>query len=453
MKIIIVGCGKVGTTLAEHLYEEGHDITIIDKHHEKLSRLADRIDVLGMEGNGASIITQREAGVGGSDLLIATTSSDELNLLCCLIAKKAGASHTIARIRDPEYFSEMRYIREELNLSMVINPEQAAASEIARLIKFPSAIKIDTFARGRVELIKLVIPDESKLNGMKLTEIEPQLHCKVLICLVERNDEVFIPHGDFKLCAGDKVSFIASHTVALDFFKSAGTKVSGNIKSLMLIGGGKVSYYVAKKLEDTNISVKIIERDFDRCNVLSEALPKAVIINGDGTDQSLLEEEGIGEVDCVATFTGIDEENILLSLYAGSKTNAKLITKINRITFEDVIFNMNLGSVINPTGITADNIVRYVRAMNNSMGSNVETLYKIAGGRAEALEFRVNKDSSAIVGKPLSALDLKPDVIIAAINRMGKAMTPNGQSTIEIGDTVIVVSTEMGLNDLEDILA
>lgn len=453
MKIIIVGCGKVGTTLAEHLYAEGHDVTIIDKHNEKLSRIADRIDVMGMEGNGASIITQREAGVDGSDLLIATTSSDELNLLCCLIAKKAGAHHTIARIRDPEYFSEMRYIREELNLSMVINPEQAAASEIARLIKFPSAVKIDTFARGRLELIKLAIPEGSSLDGLELTQIEPQLHCKVLVCLVERDEEVLIPHGDFKLRAGDKISFIASHAVALSVMKAAGTKVTGNIKSLMLIGGGKVSYYVAKKLEDTNISVKIIERDFDRCNELSEVLPKAVIINGDGTDKSLLEEEGIGEVDCVATFTGIDEENILLSLYAGSKTKAKLITKINRITFEDVIHNMNLGSIINPTGITSDNIVAYVRAMNNSKGSNVETLYKIAGGRAEALEFRVNKDSASIVGKPLMELKLKPNLIIAAINRMGRAITPNGQSTIEMGDTVIVVSTEMGLNDLEDILA
>ena len=452
MKIIIVGCGKVGTTLAEHLYREGHDITIIDKHNEKLTRISERIDVMGMEGNGASIITQREAGVEGSDLLIATTSSDELNLLCCLIAKKAGASHTIARIRDPEYYSEMRYIRDELNLSMVINPEQAAAAEIARIIKFPSAIKIDSFARGRLELIKLEIPKESKLDGMLLTEIEPQLHCKVLICLVERGEEVMIPHGDFKLSAGDKISFIASHKVAITFFKSAGAKISGNIHSLMLIGGGKVSYYVAKRLEDTNISVKIIERDASKCVMLSEMLPKAVIINGDGTDQSLLEEEGIGEVDCVATFTGIDEENILLSLYAAGKTEAKVITKINRITFEDVISDMNLGSIINPTGITSDNIVRYVRAMNNSMGSNVETLYKIASGRAEALEFRVSNDSADIVGKPLMQLKLNPYVIIAAINRMGKAITPNGQSTIEIGDTVIVVSTKTGLNNLGDIL-
>lgn len=451
MKIIIVGCGKVGTTLAEHLYNEGHDVTIIDKHTEKLRTIADRIDVMGLEGNGASVSTQKEAGIANANLMIATTNSDELNMLCCLIAKKAGNCQTIARIRDPEYYSEMRYIREELNLSMVINPEQAAAAEIARIIKFPSAIKIDTFARGRVELIKLIIPKDSVLDGMRLTEIDSKLRCKVLICVVERGEEVIIPHGDFALCAGDKISFIAPHSVALNFFKSAGVKVSNNIHSLMLIGGGKMSYYVAKRLADTNISVKIIERDFERCNQLSEALPKAIIINGDGTDQKLLEEEGLGEVDAVGNFTGIDEENILLSLYMGNKTKAKLITKINRITFEDVISDMNLGSVINPTAVTSDNIVRYVRAMNNSMGSNVETLYKIAGGRAEALEFRVTRES-AVMGKPLSALKLKDSVIIACITKAGKVITPNGQSVIETGDTVIVVSTQAGLNDLEDIL-
>jgi len=452
MKIIIVGCGKVGTTLAEHLYKEGHDITIIDKHSEKLKTIADRIDVMGVEGNGASVAVQREADVKKADLLIATTNSDELNMLCCLIAKKAGNCHTIARIRDPEYYSEVRYIREELNLSMVINPEQTAAAEIARIIKFPSAVKIDTFARGRVELIKLIIAKDSPLDGLKLTEMDSKLHCKVLICVVERGEQVLIPHGDFALCAGDKISFIAPHSGALTFLKASGAKVSNSIKSLMLIGGGKMSYYAAKRLSDTNVAIKIIERDMDRCNELSEALPKAVIIHGDGTDQKLLEEEGIGEVDAVGSFTGIDEENILLSLYASGKTKAKLLTKINRITFEEVITNMNLGSIINPTAVTADSIVRYVRAMDNSKGSNVETLYKIAGGKAEALEFRVSAQSR-VSGKPLSELNIKPSVIIASITKAGKATTPNGQSIIEAGDSVIVVSAQTGLDDLEDILA
>ncbi|MCR5591808.1 MAG: Trk system potassium transporter TrkA [Lachnospiraceae bacterium] len=452
MKIIIVGCGKVGSTLAEHLNQEGHDITIIDRHAEKLRYLADRIDVLGIEGNGASVATQKEAGVSGSDILIATTNSDELNLLCCLIAKKAGNCQTIARIRDPEYYNEMRYIRDELNLSMVINPEQAAAAEVARIIKFPSAMKVDTFARGRVELIKINVPEGSALDGIRLSEIDSKLHCKVLICTVERGEELFIPHGDFQLQAGDIVSFIAPHSVALTFFKASGAKLTNSIKSIMLIGGGKISYYVAKMLEETKISVKIIEQDFEKCQSLSEVLPQAVIINGDGTDKQLLDEEGIGVVDAVGNFTGIDEENILLSLYEKEMSKAKLLTKINRITFEEVIAGLNIGSIINPNSITSDNIVRFVRALNNSRGSNVETLYKIAQGRAEALEFRVRNESK-VTGKPLMELKLKHDVIIACIIKGNKVVIPNGQSVIEKEDLVVVVSAERGLKDLEDILA
>ena len=452
MKIIIVGCGKVGSTLAEHLYQEGHDITLIDKNWDKLKVLSDRIDVLGVQGNGASISSQREAGVQNSDILIATTNSDELNLLCCLIAKKAGNCQTIARIRDPEYFKEMRYIREELNLSMVINPEQAAADEVARIIKFPSAMKVDSFARGRVELIRLSVPEDSKLDGIKLSEIDSKLHCKVLICTVERADKLHIPHGDFTLNAGDIVSFIAPHSVALSFFKASGSKVSNSVRSIIIIGGGMMSYYVAKRLEETKIGVKIIEQDFARCQELSEMLPQAVIINGDGTDKKLLDEEGIGVVDAVGNFTGIDEENILLSLYEREMSKAKLLTKINRITFEEVIAGLDIGSIINPNSITSDNIVRFVRALNNSKGSNVETLYKIAQGRAEALEFRVKDDSKA-VGKPLMELKIRPNILVACIIKGSQVIIPNGQSVIEKGDLVVVVSIEKGLNDLEDILA
>ncbi len=452
MKIIIVGCGKVGTTLAEHLIQEGHDITIIDRHAEKLKYLSERIDVLGVEGNGASITTQREAGVQNSDILIATTNSDELNLLCCLIAKKAGNCQTIARIRDPEYYNEMRYIRDELNLSMVINPEQAAAAEVARIIKFPSAMKVDMFARGRVELIKISIPEGSALDGIRLSEIDPKLHCKVLICTVERDDELYIPHGDFKLEAGDTVSFIAPHSVAIDFFRASGEMVSGGVSSIILIGGGMMSYYVAKRLEETKISVKIIEQDFERCRKLSEMLPKAVIINGDGTDQKLLDEEGIAVVDAVGNFTGIDEENILLSLYEKENSKAKLLTKINRITFEEVIAGLNIGSIINPNSITSDNIVRFVRSLNNSQGSNVERLYKIAQGRAEALEFCV-KDDSSVVGKRLMDLRFKENILVACITKGNNVVIPNGQSVIDKGDLVVVISANKGLNDLENILA
>ncbi len=450
MKIIIVGCGKVGITLAEQLNGEGHDITVIDKDGDRLRTVTDHIDVMGVEGNGVSYQVQIDAGIREANLLIATTDSDELNMLCCLIAKKAGDCHTIARIRTPEYVKEIRYIREELNMSMVINPELAAASEISRLIKFPSVIKIDTFAKGRVELMKMIIPADSAMHGCKVYEVSQKLHCNVLICAVERGTDVIIPDGNFELQAGDKVSVVGGHKQALGLFKSAGIQ-NNSIRTAMLIGGGKITYYLAKALEDTNINVKIIERDFERCQELSELLPKAIVIQGDGSDQQLLLEEGIEDTDAFAALTGFDEENIMLALYASSLSHAKLITKINRIAFENVINEMNLGSIIYPKLITADSIVRYVRAMQNSMGSNIETLYKIVANKAEALEFRVDKDSS-VVGIPLQNLKFKPNLLVACINRNGKIITPNGRDTIEAGDTVVIVTTQTGLNDLKDIL-
>ena len=416
MKIIIVGCGKVGLTLTEQLNNEGHDITVIDKDGAKLRSVTDNIDVMGVEGNGAIYQVQIEAGIKETDLLIATTNSDELNMLCCLIAKKAGNCHTIARIRNPEYANEVQYIREELNLSMAINPELAAATEIARLLKFPSVIKIDAFAKGRVE----------------------------------RGADVIIPDGNFRLQKGDKISFVASSSQASEFFRQVGIS-NTTVKTAMLVGGGKITYYLAKMLEDTGIKIKIIEQDLARCHELSELLPKAMIIHGDGSDQQLLMEEGIAQTESFAALTGFDEENIMLSLYAASVSNAKLVTKINRIAFENIIQQMNLGSIIYPKMITADGIIRYVRAMQNSMGSNVETLYKIVQNKAEALEFRVGKDAP-LIGIPLEKLSFKDNLLIACINRGGQIITPRGKDTIEPGDTVIVVTTHSGLKDLKDIL-
>jgi trk system potassium uptake protein TrkA len=450
MKIIIVGCGKVGLTLTEQLNNEGHEITVIDVNGSKLRNVTDNLDVMGVEGNGAIYNVQMEAGIKDADLLVATTSSDELNMLCCLIAKKAGNCHTIARIRNPEYTDEINYIREELNLSMAINPEKAAAHEIARLIKFPSAIKVDTFAKGRVELLKFIIPHDSILHNMKIMEMNMKLRCSVLIGAVERGKEVFIPDGNFVLQAGDRISIVSSSSSAMDFFRRVGIETT-NIKTAMFIGGGRITYYLAKMLEDTNIKVKIVERDLNRCNDLSSSLSKAMILFGDGSDQQLLLEEGVGQTDAFAALTGFDEENIMLSLYAGSLSSAKLITKINRVSFEDVIQNMNLGSVIHPKLITADMISRYVRAMQNSVGSNVESLVKIAADKAEALEFRVEKDAP-LIGIPLEKLSFIDNLLIACINHRGRIITPNGQDTIEAGDTVIVVTTHLGLKDLKDIL-
>ena len=396
MKIIIVGCGKVGTTLAEQLNRENHDITLIDTNEEAIQNISDSADVMGVTGNGAVYQVQMEAGIQDADLLIATTNSDELNMLCCLIAKKAGNCHTIARIRNPEYSSEIRYIREELNLSLAINPELAAAREIARLLRFPSAIKIEPFAKGRIELLKFLIPEHSLLNDMRVMDVVNRLKSNVLICVVERGNDVVIPDGNFVMKKGDKISFIASHQGSADFFKKAG--VDNNIvKSAMFVGGGKLTHYLCRLLEDTKIKIKIIERDEERCRQLSELLPKAMIIHGDGTDEQLLLEEGIRQTEAFASLTGFDEENIMLSLYASSQSKAKLITKVNKIAFENVINSLNLGSLIQPKMLTAEIILQYVRAMQNSMGSsNIETLYKIAADKAEALEFRVKEGSPVL---------------------------------------------------------
>ena len=450
MKIIIVGCGKVGLTLAERLNQENHDITLIDSDYTTVRTAADSLDVMAVTGNGAIYQVQMEAGIKEADLLIATTNSDELNILCCLIAKKTGNCHTIARIRNPEYSAEVNFIREELNLSLAINPELAAAHEISRLLRFPSAIKIDTFAKGRIELLKFIIPTHSKLNKLKIMDVSMKLHCNVLICVVERGKEVVIPSGNFELCAGDKISFIASQKDSMEFFQKVGVE-NNSVKTIMIVGGGKVSYYLGKHLKDTKIKIKIIEQNYDRCTELSELLPNAMIIHGDGADQQLLLEEGLAQTEAFATLTGFDEENIMLSLYAASKSKAKLITKVNRTSFEEVINSLNLGSMIYPKLITADSILQYVRAMQNSLGSNVETLYRIANDRAEALEFRVGHDTP-MLGVPLEKMELKNNLLVACINRRGRIITPRGKDTMEVGDSVIIVTTNKGLNDLKDIL-
>ena len=450
MKIIIVGCGKVGTTLAEQLNRENHDITLIDCDSEALQSISDSTDVMSVTGNGAVYQVQMEAGIKEADLLIATTNSDELNMLCCLIAKKAGNCHTIARIRNPEYSAEINYIREELNLSLAINPELAAAREIARLLRFPNAIKIELFAKGRIELLKFLIPKDSILDRMKVMDVVSRLKSNVLICAVERGDNVVIPDGNFEMRGGDKISFIAPHADCADFFRKAGIE-NNTVNSAMFVGGGKLTVYLAKALADTKIKIKIIEQDEERCRILSEILPHAMIIHGDGSDQKLLLEEGIRQTEAFASLTGFDEENILLSLYAASQSGAKLITKVNKIAFENVINSLNLGSVIYPKMLTADIILQYVRAMQNSMGSNIETLYKIVADKAEALELRVRGDSP-VLGIPLEKLRTRNNLLVACINRNGRIIMPRGKDTLEAGDTVIIVTTHTGLNDLKDIL-
>lgn len=450
MNIIIVGCGKVGSTLAKQLSKEGHDISIIDINDKVVEEFSNSHDVMGIVGNGAAYSIQKSAGIEKAHLLIAVTGSDELNLLCCLIARKAGNCETIAKVRNPIYYKEIGFIKEELGLSMVINPDYEAASEIARILRFPSAIDINVFNKGSVELLSFKLEKGSILHDMKVQEIRAKLKFDILVCMVERGEEVIIPNGEFIMKENDIISIIAPHKKATEFFVKIGM-IKNPVKNSMLIGGGDISYYLAKRLIKYGIDVTLVEKDEKRCEELSELIPEAMIIHGDGTDKDLLMEEGITHAESFASLTGLDEQNVLLSLHANNNMNGKIITKVNRITFDEVINNLNLGSIIYPKFTTMRYILKYVRAMNNSIGSNVETLYKIKNDKAEALEFYVNENSK-LVGIPLENLRLKDNLIICSIKRKGEIITPNGQDCIKKGDYVIVVTTNVGLQDLSDIL-
>lgn len=450
MQIVIVGCGNVGGTLAEQLSREGHNITIIDTKNDVVHEVSNTFDIMGVVGNGAAYSVQKEAGIEAADLLIAVTDSDELNLLCCVIAKKAGNCHTIARVRNPVYSREINFIKEELGLSMVINPEDAAAMEIARVLKFPSAIKIETFAKGRVELVKYRIEEGSILCNQSLKNISARMKCDVLISTVERGDEVYIPDGNFILQAKDEISIVGSARNSMLFFKKLGVPTT-RAKDAFIVGGGETAYYLAKQLISIGIDVKIVEKDKKRCEELSELLPQAMLIYGDGTDRNLLLEEGMPQVESFVALTNFDEENIMLSLFVKSISKAKLITKVHRIAYDEIIEELDLGSVIYPKHITAESIIKYVRAMQNSIGSNIETLYRMNNDRVEALEFVVKEDSP-VIGVPLQSLNLKPNILICCINHKGNIITPGGQSKIAVGDTVIIVTTLTGLHDIKNIL-
>ena len=450
LKIIIVGCGKVGATLVEQLSQEGHDITVIDLNQDCISNLSDTYDILGIVGSGASFTVQREAGVETADLMIAVTGSDELNMLCCTIARKVGHCKTIARVRNPDYAQELDYLRRQLGLSRIINPEMEAATEIARILRLPTALEIDSFAKGGAELIRFQIPKGNRLHGVTVAEAAITLRCGALFCAVEHGHKLAIPDGNFVLHEEDLVSVLVSAKDASTFFDSIGVPTH-QVGSTMIIGGGKCSYYLAKQLLEMGIQVKIIERDYDRCTELCALLPKAHILHGDGTDEQLLKEEGIDRIASFVPLTGLDEENILLTLYAKQNTNCKVITKLNRVSFQDVISHLELGSIIYPRYITSAIIIAYVRALQNTIGNNIETLYHLFDHRAEAMEFSV-EENAPVIGIPLAKLPLKDHLLIACINRGGQILLPRGNDSIQTGDTVIVVTTHTGFHSIADIL-
>lgn len=451
LQIIIVGCGKVGSTLVQQLTQEGHDIIVVDRNAQLVRDLAGAYDIMGIVGNGASYSVLQEAGLEKADLLIAVTESDELNLLCCTMAKQVGNCAAIARVRTPDYSKEAGYLREKLGLAMIINPEMESAAEAARILYLPTALEIDSFAHGQADLIKFKVPEGNVLDGMNLITLGKRIAPDILICAAEREGRVTIPGGSYVIRAGDILSFAASRAVGKKFLEDIGFKTN-RVRNAMLIGGGKASYYLARQLLSMGIQVKIIEIRRERCEELSILLPKAVIINGDGTDEELLREEGIQQAEAVVALTGIDEENILLTLFARKVSQAKTITKINRITFRDVINSLDLDSVLYPKYITSEAIVRYVRAMKESINSNIETLYHMFDHRAEAVEFRVDA-ASPVTGIPLKDLKLKDSLLVSCIYRDGQVRIPNGFDQILPGDTIMVVTTHTGFSDIRDILA
>ncbi len=451
MQIIIVGCGKVGYTLVEQLSGEDHKIVVIDIKEEQVRNITEELDAMGIVGNGASYQTLLDAGIKQADLLIAVTNSDEQNLLCCVIAKKAGNCKTIARVRNPIYINELDFLRKELGLAMIINPELSSASEIARIFQFPSAVKIDTFSKGRIEMIHFRVTEDCKLNDYGLIHIRSTLKCDVLVCTVTRGDKVIIPRGDFIFKAGDMVAIVTTPANATDFFRKIGINI-GRIHTAMIVGGSTIGYYLARRLLSIGTEVKIIEKSPERCEQLSELLPKATIICGDGMDQNLLLEEGLTHVQGFAALTGFDEENILLSLYAKKASKAKVVTKINRITFNSVLDDLSLDSITYPRLLTADIITKYARSMNVSLHSNVENLYKLQDGKVEALEFYIKEENPRITNIPLLKLPIKKNILICCINRHNTIIIPDGQDVILPGDSVVVVLTNEHLNDITDIL-
>ena len=450
LNIIIVGLGKVGGTLVEQLSKEGNDITVIDKNPAAVQSMSSIYDVMGIIGNGASYSVQMEAGIENCDLFIAVTESDELNLLCCTVAKRVSNCSAIARVRTPDYSKEVEYLREKLGLTMIINPDLEAAKEVARILYLPTTLEVNSFAHGQAELIKFKIPEGNILVNLPISQLGKAISHKVLICAVERDGEVYIPSGNFVLEEGDIISYVANKKVAKQFLNALGFNTR-QVKNTMIIGGGTSAQYLADKLIHSGVSVKIIEKDRARCEELSLLLPKAIIINGDGTDEELLKEEGIQSAESFVPLTGIDEENIMLTLFARQVSNAKVVTKINHITFKDVINNLDLGSIFYPRYITSEAIIAYARAKKNSLGSNIETLYHMFDSQVEAIEFRV-QNTSKVTNTPLMELSLKKNLLITFINRNGSIIIPSGQDSIHVGDTVMVVTTHTGFNDIMDIL-
>lgn len=451
MKIILFGCGKIGTTIISSLAKEGHDIVAVDKDPRAVEEIINVYDVIGLVGNGVDSDTMQEAGVKDADVFIAVAGSDELNMLSCFLAKKMGAKYTIARIRNPEYNDEsLGIMKHHLDISVSLNPDRSIAYEIFNILRFPAAVKVETFSGRNLEIVELIIKSDSPFAGMTLAELRKAHPEKFLVCSVMRDSQVYIPDGNFELRVGDRIGLTAAHSEILKLLKNLGMPQK-QPKSVMLLGASRISYYLAKMLISAGISVKIIERDPERCIEFSNVLPEAVMIAGDGMQQEVLLEEGLSSVDSFVALTGTDEENILSSFSAVWKHTPTVIAKVNRPELATMSEMLGLECIVSPK-LTVSNIIsRYIRALHNSMGSNVETLYKLSDGKAEVLEFNVAPEFEYLQ-IPLRDMALKNNILIAGIVRNRKPIIPTGNDVIMAGDRVIVMAAGHTLNDLSDII-
>ena len=452
MKIIIVGCGKIGKSLIASLVKEGHEVVAVDKSEETVAEIINLYDVIGVCGIGTDSVILTEAGTGKADIFIAVTGSDELNMLSCYIAKTLGAENTVARIRDRAYNeNSLGFLQQKLALSMSINPERFAAEDIYNVLKVPGAAHIETFSTRNFEIIELVLKEDSALSGVKVMDLRKLHKANFLICAVQRGDKVYIPDGNFVLKSGDKIALTAAPTETLKLLRSL--KITRKqARNIMILGGSRTAYYLAKMLLASGNSVTIIDKDPLKCQELDEALPGATVIMGDGAQQEVLLEEGIKEMDAFVSLTGMDEENILISYYAATQEVPKVITKVNRSEFIPIAGRMGLDTIISPRRSITDVLVRYARALQNTVGSNVEKLYKIMDGGAEALMFNVHPEFK-YTDTPLKDITFKKNILIAGILRNRKAIVPSGNDVILPGDKVVVISTDHILYDLADIIA
>ncbi len=450
MKIVIIGCGTIGKTILHYLSTEDHSVTIVDQDGSKIEELIEKYDVMGVVGNGACLSIQEEAGIQTADLVIAVTSSDEINILACLVAKKIGAEHTIARVRSPEYHDQSIKLRKELGLSMIVNPEQETAAEIRNIINLPSVAKIEHFAKGKVSLVELLIEENNPLIGESLTSIGKKLNTKALICAIQRGEEVIIPNGKMKIKQGDRINFTAEANTLGQFLAELNLTKTPN-KNIMIVGGGGIAYYLAKGLSERKHSIKLIEEDKERAEELAQALPKVNVINGDGTDHDVLLEEGIESMDAFVALTNIDEENIIASMYASKFNIKKVVTKIKREGLLGMIRDLGINNNISPKDVVSSKILSYVRALENTQGSNVVALYKLVNDQIEALEFIAKNEEDDIYEKQIKDLEVRDNCLIACIIRDGKVIIPNGMDHIELNDSVIVVTKHTDFDDLTDV--